>query len=292
MGHHDSSSVLPFLLRFFPKEFSDRPALLIDIGANIGDTSATFINYFTDVDCIRYQERMPPQGMHEDCKANIPVRILAYEPVPENFELLQERAKHALWTSVGWKAYQVALTSPTALEALPVQPGGSREIKFYITLKNGASVAGDQQGGLGPTNGVTSFINVEGWTLDGHLASIREVGEILLLKIDTEGFDAQTLAGAQATLEAKRVVFLVFEYNDKWHAASDKIKPVSQWLFGLGYECYWITRDRLVPLSGRLWHDSYEFFAWSNVFCHRVGDEKAHRLVNFYNMEETNICAA
>jgi FkbM family methyltransferase len=292
LGHHDTGSVLPYMLRYF---HSGRSALLIDIGANLGDTSATLVRMFTDADCVRYQARKPPQGMHEDCNAALPVRVFAYEPVPENYALLAERAAHDMWPAVGWRGFQVALTSPAAIDALPALPSGARHITFYGRLVNGAMVGGDQQGGLGPTGGTSAseFINVEGWTLDGHLASIGEgETEVLLLKVDTEGFDGQTLLGAGGTLRAGRVAFLVFEYNDKWSASGDSIKPVSQWLQGLGYECYWITEQRLVPLSGRLWHDGYEFRAWSNVFCHRASDARAASLVAFYNGDARPVCSA
>jgi hypothetical protein len=43
------------------------------------------------------------------------VLVLAYEPVPANFRLLQARAEEGGWPRGGWTGYQMALTSPDQL---------------------------------------------------------------------------------------------------------------------------------------------------------------------------------
>ena len=273
LGHHDAGCVLPYLLRFLHSSSAGAAPLLIDVGANLGDTSDALLRYFTDGGWARGR-----------------VRLLSYEPVPQTYAYLAQRAEQDMWGALGWQGFQAALTSPAALAALPPLPSGARSVPFYGRHERGAMVPGDQQGGLAPT-GEGEHISVEAWTLDSHLASIGEgEAEVLLLKVDAEGFDGQALLGAAGALRAGRVAFLVFEYNDKWRAAGDSIRPVSQWLQGLGYSCYWITPQRLVPLSGRLWHDGYEFREWSNVFCHRASDALAGSLVAFYKGDARPVC--
>ena len=118
---------------------------------------------------------------------------------------------------------------------------------------------------------------------DGPQLGERDA-RVLLLKIDTEGFDGATVRGCEGLLRVGRIDFLVFEFNTKWAVSSDKtLAPTIVWLADVGYECFWITRDRLVPLSPPLWWWEYEAAGWSNVFCHRRGDETARLLRAFYN---------
>jgi hypothetical protein len=224
----------------------------------------------------------------------------------ENVAIMRARASDDGWDAANWTVFAAALTSPAAIaearsaelaaagagaaaQAGPQLPPGAARVKFYSKIVNGAMVGGDQQGGLHPgAAGVesSSFVWVDAWTLDAHLESIGERHtRVLLLKIDTEGFDAATVRGCEGLLRAGRVGFLVFEFNTKWSISSDKtLAPTIEWLAGVGYECLWITRERLVPLSPPLWWHEYEGAGWSNVLCHKRGDEAARLLRAFYNV--------
>src|SRR3981081_2663609 len=60
-------------------------------------------------------------------------------------------------------------------------------------------------------------MQVEVTTLDSYFAGAVDVhrGEIDLLKIDTEGYEYEVLAGAADTLKRLRPKFVQIEYN--WH---------------------------------------------------------------------------
>ena len=75
-------------------------------------------------------------------------------------------------------------------------------------------------------------------TLDAQLASLGEGSTpILVLKVDTEGFDAHVLAGAEATLKSGRVLVVSFEYNFKVRGGGRK----ERWLI----PCFThVTSDR------------------------------------------------
>lgn len=285
LGQYDSAVMAPLLRPFFD---GATPTLIIDVGANTGDTSAGFVPLFTDVDCLRYHKRRPPTGPHVAC-THPPLRVFAYEPMPENFEILELRGREEAWADAGWRAFQIAATSRAALAASSPADGGEGHgrVKFFARVSaDGKRVGGDQQGGVVKDAAeVDTFVLVDSWTLDAHLASIGEHDtRILLLKVDTEGFDGQVLRGAEGILARQLARFIVFEYNSKWHyQGGDTLAGVVSWLADLKYACHWIAADRLVPLSGKFWHPSYEFWEWSNVFCFAEGDARAAAVVTFYN---------
>lgn len=284
IGRYDAIVVAPMLRPLFD---GITPQLIIDIGANTGDTAADFVPIYTEVDCMRYQKRRPPTGPHDDCHQSS-LRVISYEPVPENFAILKLRGDEEGWSDAGWRAYQVATTSPQVI----AESGSSKEpghgtLKFFARLgADGKMVGGDQQGGLVQAAVQSStFVLVDAWTLDEHLKSIGEVStSILLLKIDVEGSDGSVLRGAEESLRSHRVRFVVFEYNSKWnYPGGDSLAGITKWMEQLRYVCYWITPDGFVPLSGKYWHSSYEFWTWSNVLCTREGDVQGDALVSYYN---------
>ena len=278
LGFADARLILSFLWRYFTPHGGQR-VLLIDIGANVGDTSSAFQSHFSQADCFRYEKKLA--NVLRDLCEDWPARVIAYEPMPANFQILSDRARDEGWVATGWRGYQAAITS-TILGAGANGQAGS--VKFFADDKRG-----NQQGALSSNAGASgNFFMVEAWTLDAHLASIGEKdAEILLLKVDTEGFDGHVLVGAEATLRSGKVTFVTFEYNSKWGTGRTELPwslgSVVTWLATLHYECYFITPSDLVPISGPWWDPGFEIWRWSNVFCHQVGDARGERLVTFYN---------
>ena len=264
--------LLPFLVRFFNPEVR---TILVDIGANTGDTSASLMAFFTSSECLRYQAAHPPSGPHDDCTKSS-ATILAYEPMAGNSALLHARAAEGGWLNAGWRGFQMAVTSPTMAPA-----GMDSVVKFFST-----NHPGDQQGGLSPAvSGSDAFVIVNATTIDEHLLRLHEdATPILLLKIDTEGFDAHVLLGAERLFRAKRATFVVFEYNEKWRSAPPhSLASTVTWMSGVGYDCYFITPTELVPLFGQWWGPGFEIWGWSNVMCAEAGGAQGAALVAFFN---------
>jgi FkbM family methyltransferase len=203
LGFADSRALLPFLWRFFSA--TGPRVLLIDIGANLGDTSSAFQAHFSQSDCYRYEPRLVAQNAHFDACRDWPARVIAYEPMPDNFAVLKKRAEEEGWQAAGWRGFAAAITSVEVMGGDSARSGNA-EVKFYGKNQQGALSSG--------AAAAESFVAVKAWTLDAHLASIGEAdAEILLLKVDTEGFDGHALLSMNNTLLGGRTAFLVFEYN-------------------------------------------------------------------------------
>lgn len=89
-------------------------------------------------------------------------------------------------------------------------------------------------------------------------------------KIDTEGFDALVVRGAERTLRARKISLLQFEYNDVWNRVDNRVhnlRSTTEFLESLGYDCYLLGRRNMVQLTRGLWDPSFEIMAWSNCFC-------------------------
>lgn len=270
----DSTDLVPFLRRFYAA--MPRP-LLVDVGANIGDTSAVLMQvlcpteaFLVDAPSIRngarcFFESLPRGG-----------RVLAYEPVPANFALLEARADAGNWRIGGWEGFSMAATSP--LQA----PGPGVTVKFFSSR-----VAGDQQGGLAANSSYVTeadFDIVPATTLDRHLEILGEGhSTLLLLKIDAEGFDMHVLRGAESVLRENRAVFIVFEYNSKWKVGADTLHNAVAWLRGFSYFCWLMTSSHLIPLTGDWWDPAYEMWTWSNIVCALEHSVDSALLLGYFN---------
>ena len=241
----------------------------------MGDTSSALLSHFSSADCHRFLAQIPQSkaGTFDRCTGAAAL-FIAYEPVPANFAVLQQRAMFEAWTSANWTGYQMALTAPDLVPA-------SGRVQFFSS-----AAEGDQQGSLsqGASLGGVA-ISVDASTLDAHLERIGHgATPISLLKIDAEGFDPQVLLGAAGTLKAGRASYVTFEYNSKWGSASDRsLSSVVEDMTTFGYDCYYITAGNLIPIFGAWWDAAYEIKFWSNVMCHRHCDAESLRLVIHYN---------
>jgi FkbM family methyltransferase len=286
----DSATLVPFLRRFYSG--TPRP-LLIDVGANVGDTSEALMELL----CAPVGEQFivrPETGMHRADSRGVEGaacggtpqealrggRVLAYEPMAKNFIALKARGNERGWGSAGWRAFEMALVAPEQApsEAAPAQ------VKFFSSGETG-----DQQGGLAANSSFVTEENFElvpAWTIDAHLDSLDESrAPVLLLKVDAEGFDAHVLRGAARLLRERRAHFVTFEYNSKWKSdpSGASLRGVIEDLRKVGYLCWLMTPTHLIPLSGRWWVPEYEIWAWSNVVCARSGQSDGALLVGWWN---------
>jgi len=286
----DSAALVPFLRRFYAG--TPRP-LLIDVGANVGDSSEALMELL----CAPAGEQFvlrPESGTHRADSRGVEGaactgapeealrggRVLAYEPVAVNFRALEARGGERGWGGAGWRAFEMALVAPEQAPSA-VEPA---RVKFFSSGE-----AGDQQGGLSANSSFVTeadFTLVPAWTLDAHLDSLGEgSAPVLLLKVDAEGFDSHVLRGAARLLRERRATFVTFEYNHKWKSDPDKatLEAVVERLRDVGYDCFLMTPTHLLPLSGRWWMQEYEFWGWSNVVCARSGQSDGALLLNWWN---------
>jgi FkbM family methyltransferase len=190
---------------------------LIDVGANIGLYTLLF-------------------------RATSPLPIIAYEPQPFLFKLLQ---------------CNIAYNKLSGVEARNLACGNQRgEVAFYTGL-NGSVVAGDSaktsgsnrrreaaSGGWAAEAKKTQagdIVDVPVTTLDEDLADIEKIA---VLKIDCEGFEYQILQGARVLLKRHRPLLFIevhpaqlVQFGNSTRELLDLISPdynLEFWYFQIG----------------------------------------------------------
>lgn len=92
---------------------------------------------------------------------------------------------------------------------------------------------------------------------------LRDLGNKPLgfLKVDCEGFDAEVLRGARASLEKQNIALVQFEYNNEWHNAGNTLGWTIRYLNDLDYDVYLLRCSRLMHFDYKTWG---EFGRFSN----------------------------
>lgn len=124
-------------------------------------------------------------------------RIISIEPIRATFEELQRRT-----ASMNVECNNIAFGRTAAVATMYLTPGSTTSSLLMPT----------EEECLG-----TEEVQVQ--TLD-RFVSHNGIDTIDLLKIDAEGFDLEVLHGAQATLEAGRVRFVIVEVG--FHPGDDR----------------------------------------------------------------------
>lgn len=115
---------------------------------------------------------------------------------------------------------------------------------------------------------------------------------IFLLKVDTEGYDAFVLEGAQEAIRAGLVKFIVAELNWKWKVTIDdkpskwSLRSLTEALWSWGLECHFMTPTHFVPLSGDFWQSEYEIYYWSNFICAKKCDKDLLYIIEGFNRRQ------
>jgi FkbM family methyltransferase len=238
------------------------PFLAIDVGANVGQTSSQ---------------------MREELPAG--TNIIAFEPGPVNLEGLRATARRAHFSDWrgGWRVIEAALTAPDLVPASGL--GKFPRASHQVGTLSSTVVQGD-------------LVDVVVSTLDVELVrgapnataaerAVEASAPIILLKIDTEGFDAHVLRGAEATLASRTVLGITFEYHWKWKDADPVLSlfNAQRMLADAGFSCLLATRNNLAPISGEWWDDVFELWTWSNVHCFPTCSRVLQRVVALYNAD-------
>ena len=151
------------------------------------------------------------------------LRIFAFEPVSETFEILRRETRR--WPNVAVYPYAMG------------DAAGSAEIHLHDL-----SVMNSLVGGPGAT-GATETVEIR--TVDGMM---RELGLdfIHFLKIDTEGFESQVLAGAAEALAEGRIGILQAEFH---LIEAEGLQRIHSLLAPQGYELQGLYNQNREPLS-------------------------------------------
>jgi FkbM family methyltransferase len=156
------------------------PALCIDVGANTGYYSQTLLE-------------------------STNTKVIAFEPQPVAFRALQD----------------LAARFPERLVAINTGVGNENtQLELYYSEESSELASFSREINEIPHVGAVNknTIEVPVVTLDSYFSDARRAlgaREIDLLKIDTEGFEYEVLAGATTTIKQLRPKFIQLEYN--WH---------------------------------------------------------------------------
>jgi len=176
--------------------------VVLDIGANIG--------YYT----LLLARQVGPQG-----------QVLAFEPDPTNFALLQQ--------NVAMNGYRNVVLSQQAVA------NRSGPARLYLSVSN----LGDHR--LYPSAGGQPFVDVQTVALDQYLA--RYTGPVHLIKMDIQGAECAALEGMTALLHRQNQIKLFTEF---WpaglHRSGSEPARYLQALAELGFRLYEILDADLV----------------------------------------------
>jgi FkbM family methyltransferase len=172
-------------------------------------------------------------------------RIIAFEPHPATFSALTAKVRNPRFV-----AFNVALSDK----------GGKAQFFEYGHLATCNSLVGDNQFAVRSKN-PPKVLEVECQTLDGFCAA-HGIGNIDVLKIDTEGHDLAVLQGAEQTLATRGVSFVYIEFNSmlpKAGTTGGALMPISAALEPLGFR-FVASYPELMLTTGDLFVTSNALF--------------------------------
>ena len=276
LGNTDSSFIAHHLAAYYDADAqAHSPGVIFDIGANRGNTVQVLISALVPAfACYRYYSLAAAPG------AECPHwygSLIAVEANPPTADGLAARAAFERWDMLDFVLVRQAFTDVA---------GG---VAHFKVAEAGEETASLNDAGAGA--GAPGTVAVPLGTVDALRAARGEASRrIFLLKIDAEGFDAKVIKGAEAALRAGHVKFLVAEYNSLWAGSKAagappdappawSLRSSTEYLWGLGYECWLLSPQHFMPLWGGWWDESYEFWQHSNFVCARSCDADMRRLV-------------
>lgn len=256
----------------------------INAGANKGYQVAEFLQRFhsaaaasagwrTNADWLAAIKAFRPHGVLTSCgvcmtcqspapavRLHAPsVRVHAFELTACNHWLLKNLFERL---SVPGIAHHVAVTNRSGLVYGPARCGGGDEGASAL-MRNAPGRWNNPQ----PATSVDDFCAKHG------------LDKVHWLAVDTEGFDALVLEGAQAMLASRKIDVVEFEYHDRvgyWRPRFEEKRTLKRSLDALhaaGYECFWQGNDgrlaSVTPAGSTSWC-SPGGVGWSNLVCSSV----------------------
>jgi FkbM family methyltransferase len=160
---------------------------VIDIGANIG--------YYTVIAARLVGEKGS---------------VIAYEPAPENFGILQKTIEANDFRNVA--AHQIAIADKK----------GQLNLHLYESNKGKHSLVKDAQ----DARGFTTSIAVQTTALDEFLAE-KNIAEVDVVKMDIEGAESIAMIGMSKTLKKTKMLFLEFTPSAIKKAGHDPLEVLA-----------------------------------------------------------------
>jgi FkbM family methyltransferase len=161
-------------------------------------------------------------------------RVWTIEPSPGKVEPIRERIA-SLGLAHIVTVFPYAMSNTTGTAPFVVNRAGQTEKKMF------RGELGSAQDGLGKAlwnvdNKTAAVVHVPVRTLDAIVPSAQDV---LLLKVDAQGYDYQVLLGAQSLLATKRIRRLVAElWPLHMPGGPGAAVEMIEYLNRLGYSCY------------------------------------------------------
>jgi FkbM family methyltransferase len=200
---------------------------VLDVGANVGRWSMSML------DVARRAGRIDELQLH------------SFEPSCYTFAVLS-KALHGQPVILN----RMALSDGPGSRSLNVVAPGAGTNSFYKWVGSHASIATEE---------------VASTTLDAYAERVG-LGDLTLVKIDTEGHDLSVLRGGMKLFYEKRIRIVQFEYNHRWIAARSFLRDAFELLVPLGYRLGKLTPNGLEFYPG--WDAELETFVEGNyVAC-------------------------
>jgi len=199
---------------------SSKPMVVFDVGANVGDYTRL--------------------ALREARMANCAIEIFAFEPCPQNSEILRKTFTpdsnvRIVCVAVGDKQEQRVLYSET--------PGSSQA----SLLKRGTLQIEDLK-----------EIEVPVLRLDEYMAA-ESIHHLDLLKLDVEGAELSALQGLGDRLEPSVVEVIQFEYGGTALDASTTLRDFYQLLLEKGYAIAKLLPHALELRPYQMWMEHYAY---------------------------------
>lgn len=263
------------------------PGLLIDGGANVGRATARWMAVFGDA----FGRKLAANATHAHCiicagsdatagggaagaaAAPPTVAVIAVEPSPSNFALLENHANENGWGHEGYVALNVALGDKSGEGTLAFS-------QFYAIDEVATLVYDNSDPRPRMPVKVLTIADVveEGLKQIQGIESLATSKLVFLLKLDIEGMEPAVLRSLIGS--SVRIKFIIFEYSTAvWR---ENLEDVISDLQKGGFFCFLITPDKLVPVSPPFWHFVYKIPVWSNAFCGHAEDPDLASLVQLH----------
>jgi FkbM family methyltransferase len=201
--------------------------VVFDVGANVGDWTAMLI----DEAAVHRRQA---------------IDVYAFEPAARTFQSLSSRLGNERRARV--ELVKRALSDAPGELTLHVPGGGAGTSSLH-----GLSLEVESQSE-----------QVAVTTLDAF-CSERQINNIDLLKVDTEGHDLVVLEGARDLLARRAIDVIQLEYNHRWVFARKLLRDVFDLLSPLGYEI-----GKVTPLGVErytAWHPELESYREGNYLA-------------------------
>jgi len=240
----------------------DRPFVYVDVGANVGQSSAMVLGLWGRPTL----ESLELGQSKWEFEFTDPPRVFALDVSPGNIDALN-RLKSKL---------------PPELQSNFVVLNHGLSDSDETICVTGTKAAGSQSSSVSKNTKcsrdqyearVASFTNF--W-------AENKLEYASMVKIDTEGHDPVILRDMYPLLRQHKIDTVLFEYHGIGAWTQTTLQKIVHELNQLGYDSYMMGDFVLYKLNG-CWRDEYEFKFWSNVFVMRRGLKHGAELVREYS---------